>query len=1029
MRAIVLFTAAVLCVLCRVDFMSAADAQPVDFDRDIRPILSNTCYKCHGPDSNKREAELRFDRQEGLFAKREGKAIVAPHKPQLSLLIRRITSIDPDERMPPADQKQQLTVAQIDTLTRWVEQGASYANHWSFEVPNSHEFPEVSDPKWPKNGIDYFVLAKLDRLKISPAERTTRAGLIRRVSLDLTGLPPTLKEVDAFLADDSPIAFEKVVDRLLASQRYGEHMTLPWLDAARYADSNGYQQDRTRTLWPWRDWVINAFNSNMPYDQFTVEQVAGDLMPNPTLSQLVATGFNRNHMLNGEGGRIAEESRVDYVMDRVETTAAVWLGLTVGCARCHDHKYDPITQKEFYQLYAYFNNIDESGRVDAGGNANPVIPVPTAEQETNKAKYTQQLAKLDVELKKFTTAAAQTAWEQKALQKLKQNPSSDAWQVVKVKHAKSEQGQTMTVQDDGSVLVTGKNPATDNYAVEIETDLENITGIRLEALAHPSFTNKGLARSNSGNFVLTRFSVETTQGEKKKPTEIKIAKAVADFHQGSLKIEGTLDTDANSGWAVLNTPDMTITRNAAFTFAQPFAGGRGTILTVRLKHESRHEFHNIGRFRLALTTEKTPQLKNANAAQIQFAATLKKPVGKRSKADKKLINDEFRKQDPSIRKINTQLAEARQKIDTINKQTVRTMIMKDRATNREAYVLIRGSWDNPDKSERLQPSTPSCLPALPKDSPKNRLALANWLVSPKNPLTARVTVNRFWQQLFGQGLVKTTEDFGSQGERPTHPKLLDWLAVEFVKSKWNTKALFKLIVMSATYQQSSKTTPQQKERDRFNYLLARGARFRMTAHAIRDQALGFGGLLVEKIGGPPVRPYQPAGIWSDLSLGKIKYQRDSGESLYRRSIYTFWRRSVAPTSFFDVASRQVCKVRPSRTNTPLHALVLLNDTTYVEAARKMAERLIKEGGETAKQRLLYAFRMTTLRHATEEETQQIMEIYEKLLANPDNNKERAEQLLSVGESPVDKSIDGVELLTYTSMMLLLLNLDEVITKE
>jgi hypothetical protein len=1002
---------------------------PVDFDRDVRPILSNTCYKCHGPDSNKREAELRFDLKNGLFAKRENKAIVVPSKPDMSLLIERITSSDPDLRMPPFDQKQQLTKAQIDTLTRWIKQGAEYADHWSFEVPKSHEFPKVSNAKWPANAIDHFVLARLDREGIAPSTRAKKETLIRRVSLDLTGLPPTLKEVDAFLADDSPHAFEKVVERLLASKRYGEHMALPWLDAARYADSNGYQQDRTRTLWPWRDWVINAFNDNMPYDRFTVEQIAGDLLPNATRDQLVATGFNRNHMLNGEGGRIAEESRVDYVVDRVETTAAVWMGLTVGCARCHDHKYDPITQKEFYQLYAYFNQIDESGRVDAGGNANPVIAVPTAEQESRQSKFNDQLAELNKRLKQATTAELQQAWEKKTSEKLKSKTPTSDWQLVSIKSAKSEQGQTMTTQDDGSVLVTGKNPNNDNYTVEVETNVKNITGIRLETLAHPSFTNKGLARSDSGNFVLTRFAVEAEEGQDKKRGEVKLAKAVADFHQGSLTIDGTIDNNPNTGWAVLHTPDMTITRHAVYTLAKPLPGGTGTKLTIKLLHESKHPLHNIGRFRLSVTNQKTPQLGDSNPSQKQLLAALEKPLAKRNDKEKKLVSDEFRKQDSAVRKLNTEIAEARRQIDTITKQTVRTMIMKDRATNRDTYVLVRGSWNNPDKSEKLQPTTPGSLPPLPKDSPKNRLALANWLVSPENPLTARVTVNRIWQTLFGQGLVKTTEDFGSQGERPSHPQLLDWLASEFVRNKWNVKELIKLIVLSETYQQSSVATPKQIERDRFNLLLGRGARFRLTSHSIRDQALAFSGLLVEKVGGPPVRPYQPAGIWSDLSLGKIKYQRDSGESLYRRSLYTFWRRSVAPTSFFDVASRQVCKVRPSRTNTPLHALTLLNDTIYVEASRKFAERVIKAGGKTSEARLQFAFRTITQRHATEQESQAMLKIFNDVMSSKDTNKENAAKILLIGESPTDKSIDSIELLGYATLMNLLLNLDEVITKE
>ena len=1001
----------------------------VDFDRDVRPILSNTCYKCHGPDSNKREVDLRFDQKSDLFAKRDGNTIVAPNKPNDSLLLQRVTSKDADLKMPPADQKQQLSSDQIATLTRWIEQGATFSNHWSFEVPQARPFPKVSNPKWPCNGVDHFVLAELDQQAMQPSPHANRATLLRRITLELTGLPPTLAELDAFLEDETPQAFEKLVDRLLASERFGEHFALPWLDAARYADSNGYQQDRTRTLWPWRDWVVNALNDNMPYDQFTVEQIAGDLLKNPTTNQLVATGFNRNHMLNGEGGRIAEESRVDYVVDRVETTAAVWLGLTVGCARCHDHKYDPISQKEFYQLYAYFNQIDESGRVDAGGNANPVIAVPTDAQKKGTADLNMQLVQLRERLKTLASSAAQQKWEQATAAKLKTKSPQVDWHVAKVKDMRSAQGQTLTLQADGSVLVTGKNPKNDDYTIELETDVASITGIRLEAIAHPSFTNKGLARSDSGNFVLTRFSVAAKPPGQESLAELKIAKAVADFQQGSLAIAGTLDTNPNTGWAVFNKADMTITRHAVYTFNKPLTAGAGTRLTVKLFHESAHLFHNIGRFRLAVTNLKTPKLSGSSNTDQRLAKALVKPANDRNPADKKFISEEFRKRDPKVAKLNAQIAKATKQLDAVSKQAVRTMVMRDRATPRETYVLVRGVWNAPDKSQQLQPTTLDCLPPLPQAAPKNRLTLANWLVANENPLTARVTVNRIWQQIFGRGLVPTIEDFGSQGDRPTHPQLLDWLATEFVKSKWNTKALVKTIVMSQTYQQSSKASAAQIERDRFNLLLGRGARFRLTAHAIRDQALALSGLLVEKLGGPPVRPYQPAGVWSDLSLGKIKYQRDSGENLYRRSLYTFWRRSVAPTSFFDVASRQVCKVRASRTNTPLHALTLLNDPTYVEAGRNFAQRVLKTDRKTAADRMQLAFRMATCRNPTDKETKQIQVVFDQVSAELKKNSTKVGQLLTIGESKADPTIEHVELAIYTTMMSLILNLDEVITKE
>ena len=1023
------FAVALMLSFCAATQMAYGQSlDNVDFDRDIRPILSNTCYTCHGPDANKRATELRFDVEENLFGEHD-EPVVVRGKPDESALIARITSGDPDYRMPPVDSKQQLSKAQVELLKRWVEQGAPYTGHWSFQPVVRPELPKVARADWPRNGIDCFVLNRMTERKLQPSDRASKVTLIRRISLDLVGLPPTLEEIDAFLADDSPQAFEKVVDRLLASERFGEHFATAWLDAARYADSNGYQQDRTRTLWPWRDWVIRAFNDNMPFDQFTIEQLAGDQLENASMDQLVATGFHRNHMLNGEGGRIAEESRVEYVMNRVETTGAVWLGLTVGCARCHDHKYDPISQREFYQFYSYFNSIDESGRVDAGGNANPVMPVPTGEQVVRQVKLGEQLAKLQKELRSVTTAERQLAWEKAKIVELSKDARPPVWELLKPDRFVSEQGQTMTLQTDGSMLLTGKNPKNDNYEIEFAAGSSGITGIRIEAVPHPEFTKGGFARSDSGNFVLTDFSVQARRSKETDFTPVRIASAKASFEQGGWKIAGSFDGSSKTGWAVLKSADMKIPRQAVYVFDKPIGASEGTSLIVRMKHESPHAFHNLGRFRILVTTEPEPKLDSSDGGREALVNALKVESEKRDDAQKKLVAEEFRKGSPEVVAAQKKVDAAKKQQSDLENQIVRTMVMRDRKDARETFVLNRGVWDQPIKEQPIQSGTPECLPGLPKDAPKNRLSLANWVVSKENPLTPRVVVNRYWQHFFGTGLVTTPEDFGSQGERPTHPQLLDWLAAEFVDSGWNVKHMLKLIVMSATYQQSSHATPAMMEADSSNQWLARGARFRLTSQAIRDQALMVSGLLVQKLGGPPVKPYQPLGIWSDLSLGKIKYEQDHGENLYRRTLYTFWRRASAPTMLFDVATRQVCKVRTSRTNTPLHALVLMNDDTYVEASRKLAERTLLEGGTSDEDRLAYGFRLATCRHATDPERSVLLDVLNKVRTDYATDTEKVNALLSRGESPVNDKVDRSQLASYAAVMNMILNLDEVVTKE
>ena len=1084
MRRSFFLTVALTCVFVRHALLFAAEP-PIEFNRDIRPILSDACFHCHGPDSAKRQAGLRLDQEEAAKAEREGHRAIVAGEAARSELVRRITATDADEVMPPRDSNRSLTVAQIELLKKWIDQGAQWQSHWSFLTPRRPMVPDVSlldhrppSPALPAEGreqettrrtevasrrdlnpIDPFIRQRLVLEGLALANVAEKTTLIRRVTLDLTGAPPTLSEVDEFLADELPDAYERLVDRLLASPRYGERMVLDWLDAARYADTNGYQGDGTRTMWPWRDWAIRAINSNMPFDQFTIEQLAGDLLPNATLDQKIATGFHRNHPLNGEGGRIAEESRVEYVMDRVETTGTVWLGLTIGCCRCHDHKYDPLAQKEYYQLYAYFNSIAESGAVDRGGNANPVERLVTPESERRVSELRQEVALAEKAQQTGLAAvdAAQLEWEQ--------NPSGmTAWTILDPLAIKSKNGATLTTQPDQSVLASGESPAKDDYELTFRINAGQVdkptlvTGLRLEAMADDALPSKGPGRApENGNFVLTTLELEASAPtDPAKPDSVKTVKipfnrADADYSQGGFSSAGVIDTDKNTGWAVASG-DNSKGRVAIFVCTNALALTGQTELKVTLKHESVHLQHNLGRFRISLTTNGAPRL---DAPPAEVIAALGVAADKRTDAQQTQLRDYYRtKVSPQFASLKSAVDTAKKKVADYENSLTVTMVMQDQPKPRESFILTRGSYTQP--GEKVSHGVPAALPPLAADAPPNRLALAKWLVDPSNPLTARVTVNRAWQAFFGTGLVKTTEDFGTQGQPPSHPELLDWLAVEFEKGPraegqvardghaptsvprpsalgaqpaWDTKHLHRLIVTSATYRQSSRVTNELRERDPDNRLLARGPRHRMSAFAIRDMALAMSGLLVERIGGPSVKPYQPAGIWEDASLGKIGYTPDKGEGLYRRSLYTFWRRIAAPTMFFDASNRNVCTVKLPRTNTPLQALALMNDITYVEAARKLAERTLIEGGETTDSRLTFAFRIATSRPPTPDERTLLTQALSQMQTHYNQDPAAANKLIATGDSPRDPRLNPTELAAHTALMNLILNLDETMTKE
>ena len=1009
-------TAALLSLLCVVSWSSSLVGQ-VSFKRDVRPILSDNCFYCHGPDNNHREADLRLDTHEGALS-----AIVVG-KPDESELVRRLVPHDADERMPPPKSNKQLTAEQVQLLRQWIEQGASWEAHWSFTPLVSPPVPSTPPTETIRNPIDAFVQTQLSAHGWKAAEEADRRTLLRRVTLDLTGLPPTPEQVADFLNDTEEGAYERVVARLLQSSAFGQRMAWDWLDAARYADTNGYQGDNERTMWPWRDWVVRAFNENLPFDKFTVWQLAGDMLPDATHEQQLASGFLRNHMINGEGGRIAEENRVDYVMDMTETVGTVWMGLTLNCCRCHDHKFDPIKQREYYQLFAFFNQTPVDG---AGGNPQtpPVLPVPSAEQQSQLSEIDQRIAATDAQLR---TRAAEleeqrSAWEEAQREQLRIAPSP--WTVAPVVNASATQ-QTLTKLPDHSVLASGAEVANDSYEVELQVAEQSMAALRLEALQHESLPASGLSRWPGGNFVLTSFEVYQQSGESKQRKKLKITDAKATFEQGDLKIKSALDDDPKSGWGVWEGHPVDRPHTAVFYFKEPIRIASGDRLIVALKHESVHAQHMIGRFRISTSTSDTAPFDDSDPI---FAAALLKLETQREKAEQKLLVTRQQQADETYQAIRAQ----RQSLEASRKAITATipnvMIMGQIAKPRETKMLNRGLYNQP--GDAVQAQVPESLPVLSSEYPADRLALAQWLVSDEQPLTARVVVNRFWQQFFGAGLVKTVEDFGSQGEVPRYLDLLDWLSTEYRNSGWDTKHLIELIVTSHTYRQSSRHAGSSLATDDpENRWLARGPRFRMPSWMLRDQALAASGLLVSSIGGSSVNSYQPDGIWEEATFGLKKYQRGKGEELYRRSLYTFWRRIIGPTMFFDNASRQVCTVKIVRTNTPLQALYTLNDVTFVEAARALASRTLQQELDDPRARINFVFEQLLARPATDQEatvlTAALVRSREQFTSQP----EQMQALLAIGESPLSLQADRAEIASWTALCLAVLNLDEVLTKE
>jgi hypothetical protein len=1182
------------------DHPRTASESRVDFDRDIRPILLSRCFTCHGPDHKKRKADLRLDRREDLFRLlHEDLSVVAPGDPSRSELYLRISSADPDHRMPPETAGAALEPDQVDTLRRWIEEGAPWAEHWAFVPPARPAAPEIAHRAWPRNAIDRFVLARLESEGLSPSPEAGREALLRRATFDLTGLPPSLEEIDAFAADASPDAYERVLDRLLASPRYGERMASMWLDLARYADTNGYHIDNHRDMWKWREWVIEAFNRNVPFDRFTLEQLAGDLLEAATLEQRVASGFNRNGPINFEGGADPDEYQTKYVVDRVNTTATVWMGVTMGCAECHDHKYDPFSQREYYQLYAFFNSVDEKGLDGEKTNPKPSIKVPSAQEELRLDQLASDAQALEAELSgpMAELDAAQAAWEAEALAAL---PAEPVWSVLEPASVHSRNGATLQRLDDGSILAGGANPAQDVYELVAQPGAGEIAALRLELLSDPSLPQAGIGRAPNGNLVLGELEAETTSlGAPSQVQPVRFIAAFADFSQtdGDFDVANTIDGRPERGWAP-GAHQRPGGREAVLVPEQPIALVADGLLRIRLRHETAYAQHAIGRFRISVTAdaayrervappragpwhvvgpfvaatdeealstvwppevalspeaplspeaelssgapdlavtfedgalawreepgfadgepheltgehcatylhrelvsleerEVTLRLGSDDAIAVwlngrkvhsseaarplapdqdrvrvrlragensllvkvvnfsgksgfSFALSAGAPgiplsvaralrhAGERNPDQLAALRGHFRREvSPPGREMHARLEAIQGEHEKLLASIPETMVMAERSEPRPTHVLLRGDFQR--KDEEVLPGVPEILPALgiaPERKP-TRLDLARWLVSREHPLTARVSVNHLWRMLFGTGLVATPDDFGLRGERPSHPELLDWLAIEFQDSGWDVKAFLKLVMSSATYRQDARVTPELLERDPENRLLARSPRVRLTAEMIRDNALAVSGLLSPAIGGPSVRPYQPPGLWEAVSFSKDFssqfYEQDHGDALYRRGLYVYWKRALPYPSLrvFDAPIRETCAVERPETVTPLQALTLLNDPTFVEAARALAERVLRDCAEDSDARLVQAFRLCTSRRPGDREMEALRRLLAAQLESWRGREADARRLISVGESAAGEGLDPVELAAWTSLANALLNLDETIHK-
>jgi len=1055
-------TAVVVCIVAAVATtpnatpLRAAAAPVPGFNRDVRPILSDKCFTCHGPDAAARQADLRLDLHDDAVADRGGYHAIVPGDPKSSEVWRRIISAEPGEQMPPADSDLKLSKSERETLRAWIAAGAEYEPHWSFTPPVRPPVPDVRDAAGIRNPIDAFVRAKLAAEKLAPSPEADPETLCRRLYLDITGIPPTPEEVAEFVSQyQYKDAYAALVDKLLASPRYGERMAGPWLDAARFADTNGYQTDGPRRMWRWRDWVIDAFNQNMPFDQFTIEQLAGDLLPAPTLDQLIATGFNRNHRMNAEGGIIAEEYLVEYVADRVETTSAVWLGLTVGCARCHDHKYDPVSQRDFYRMFAFFNLVPEPGKAIRDDNSPPVILAPTLEQQRRRAELQSRVATAREawDAVRPRVEAAEKTWSTEATRLFSLWTFDDGLLArFRFDDALADDVETATKLsfDDDAAPMFAPGP----FARSLELDgrrklsIDRVLPFDTEAPFSGSVWLRPSEATASATVYAAMDSAMSYSGIEMRlvagrPQLVLAARVVDD----AIRVEADTLLAADEWSHVAWTYDGS--RSAAGV--KLYVDGRPAttrivtdLLSNKFKTTATLKVGGGGtsgdyRGRIADLRFYDRELSPDHAAIVYCdlsIRTLAQDYGTwRDPACAVKFREYFLRfaAADDLRAVRRSLQDAEAALQTYESTLPTTMVMRDVPGLRTTHILKRGEYDKP--GEAVTAGVPASLGlALPTDAATDRLALARWLVNRRNPLTARVAVNRLWQQLFGVGLVKTVEDFGAQGEWPEHRELLDWLAVEYMDgpTAWDTKRLIKLIVTSATYRQASHVSPDAAARDPVNRLLARGPRFRLSGEAIRDSALAVSGLLVERLGGPSVKPYQPAGLWEELANNAAAaYEQAHGDDLYRRSLYTYRKRTVAQPMLatFDAAGRETCVVRQTRTNTPLQALNLLNDVTFVEAARALAARMMRDGGKTPAERIGYGVRLALGREPKPSELQILQRGYERRLAEFRAEPAEAAKLVRQGESPLNESLDVAELAAYTTVGNVLLNLDEFVTRE
>ncbi len=1038
---------------------SAAGA--VDYSRQIRPILSNHCFACHGPDEKVRQAGLRLDSKEGLFQDQGGYRIVTPGNPETSRLFQRISAEHEAARMPPPGFDRKLNQNQIDLIRGWISEGAEARDHWAFVRPRRPPLPEVNRVSWVRNPVDRFILARLEREGLEPSPEADRVTLIRRLTLDLTGLPPTPAEVDAFLADRSPGAYEKVVERLLSSRHYGERMALEWLDASRYADTHGYHVDSHRDMWLWRDWVIDSFNRNQPFDEFTIEQLAGDLLPGATAQQNLATGFNRNHMINYEGGAVPEEYQLEYVVDRVNTTSTVWMGLTMGCARCHDHKYDPIRQREFYRFSAFFNTISEKGLDGITGNAAPVMKMPYPDQANRLQELRMRLEAIEIQMPESRLKSLVRAWEVPTLAKLPESPSRGLLAHYELDHHTSDtsghyrhgkpRGEELVPTEGkvrGALKFTSRNHVdlgelgrferTDAFSllawVQLSHERDQVVVSRMDDLdglrGYDLFVGDFMEYDGpmySGPLLIAHLVHAWPDDAIKVRTLAPVS--LSEWHHLALTYDGSGKAAGVALYLDGRLQEVEVLHDSL----------NGSIRTDRpLRLGRRHakgvfdgQMDEVRIYDRNLTPNEVEQL----AVYHPIGTILREPEEERSEQRQHdLLRFYLERDAPShYRELHHEQQTLRRDERKLQASIPTIMVMEEMEEPRDTVILDRGDYRN--RGEKVEPGVPAALPPFPQDAPPNRLGLARWLVDSGHPLTARVTVNRFWQMYYGTGFVKSAENFGSQGDQPSHPDLLDWLATEFVSSGWDVKGLQRLLVTSATYRQSSRVTPGLLERDPENRLLARASRFRLPAELVRDNALGASGLLVNAIGGPSVYPYQPPGLWKEMAYGEKYtaqvYVQGEGADLYRRGLYSFWKRTIPPPALaaFDAPDRETCTMRRPRTNTPLQALILLNDPTYVEAARSLAQHTLQGTTSSPSDRVRLAFRLATGRVPDSRETPILDRILQQQRDYYRSHPEAAQHLIEVGDSPIDSSLDPAELAAWTILTGSILNLDETITRE